>query len=119
MFGREFDHLPLIRLLNFDEEKAEEESDEEDREQDIVGEDTSTDWKLNLDHIRQRQRDDTLSNIKAEQIKQKKLYDNKVQANRFVIYEPFGRFATDHSLAKAASRPLFARVRRYAPQGDH
>ena len=29
MFGREFDHLPLIRLLNFDEEKAEEESDED------------------------------------------------------------------------------------------
>ena len=39
----------------------------------------------------------------------------------FNSYEPFGlgRFATDHSLAKAASRPLFARVRRYAPQGDH
>ena len=38
-----------------------------------------------------------------------------------IIYEPFGlgRFATDHSLTKAASRPLFARVRRYAPQGDH
>ena len=35
--------------------------------------------------------------------------------------EPFGlgRFATDHSLTKAASRPLFARIRRYAPQGDH
>ena len=35
--------------------------------------------------------------------------------------EPFGlgRFATDHSLTKAASRPLFARVRRYAPQRDH
>ena len=35
--------------------------------------------------------------------------------------EPFGlgRFATDHSLTKAASRPLFARVRRYAPQGDN
>ena len=33
-------------------------------------------------------------------------------------YEPFGlgRFATDHSLTKAASRPLFVRVRRYAPQ---
>ena len=40
---------------------------------------------------------------------------------RLLIYEPFGlgRFATDHSLTKAASRPLFARVRRYAPQGDH
>ena len=37
------------------------------------------------------------------------------------IYEPFGlgRFATDHSLTKAASRPLFARVRRYAPQNDN
>ena len=37
------------------------------------------------------------------------------------IYEPFGlgRFATDHSLAKTASRPLFARVRRYAPQRDN
>ena len=37
------------------------------------------------------------------------------------IYEPFGlgRFATDHSLTKAASGPLFARVRRYAPQRDH
>ena len=36
----------------------------------------------------------------------------------FQIYEPFGpgRFATDHSLTKAASRPLFARVRRYARQ---
>ena len=34
------------------------------------------------------------------------------------INEPFGlgRFATDHSLTKAASRPLFVRVRRYAPQ---
>ena len=34
------------------------------------------------------------------------------------IYEPFGlgRFATDHSLTKAASRPLFVRVRHYAPQ---
>ena len=37
------------------------------------------------------------------------------------IYEPFGlgRFATDHSLTKAASRSLFARVRRYAPQRDN
>ena len=37
------------------------------------------------------------------------------------IYEPFGlgRFATDHSLTKAASRHLFARVRRYAPQSDN
>ena len=36
------------------------------------------------------------------------------------IYEPFGlgRFATDHSLTKAASRSLFARVRLYAPQSD-
>ena len=34
------------------------------------------------------------------------------------LYEPFGlgRFATDHSLTKAASRSLFVRVRRYAPQ---
>ena len=34
--------------------------------------------------------------------------------------EPFGlgRFATDHSPTKAASRPLFARVRRYAPPMD-
>ena len=39
----------------------------------------------------------------------------------FLQYEPLGlvRFATDHSLTKAASRPLFARVRRYAPQRDH
>ena len=38
-----------------------------------------------------------------------------------IIYEPFGlgRFATDHSLTKAASRPLFARVRRYALQRDN
>ena len=38
----------------------------------------------------------------------------------YTIYEPFGlgRFATDLSLTKAAPRPLFARVRRYAPQGD-
>ena len=37
------------------------------------------------------------------------------------IYEPFGlgRFATDHSLTKTASRLLFARVRRYAPQRDN
>ena len=37
------------------------------------------------------------------------------------IYEPFGvgRFATDHSLTKPASRPLFARVQRYAPQRDN
>ena len=36
--------------------------------------------------------------------------------NSFIYYEPFGlgRFATDHSLTKAAPRPLFARVRRYA-----
>ena len=35
----------------------------------------------------------------------------------FLVYEPFGlgRFATDYSLTKAASRPLSARVRRYAP----
>ena len=35
--------------------------------------------------------------------------------------EPFdlGRFATDHSFTKAASRTLFTRVLRYAPQGDH
>ena len=85
MFGREFDHLPLIRLLDFDEEKVEEESDDEDRELDILEKDTSTDWKLDLDHIRQQQRDDALANIKAEQTKQKKLYDKKVQANRFVI----------------------------------
>ena len=33
-------------------------------------------------------------------------------------YEPFGlgRFATDHSLTKVVSRPLFVHVRRYAPQ---
>ena len=30
-----------------------------------------------------------------------------------------GRFATDHSFTKAGSRNLFARIRRYAPQGDH
>ena len=30
-----------------------------------------------------------------------------------------GRFAADYSLTKAASRPLFARVRSYAPQGNH
>ena len=37
------------------------------------------------------------------------------------LYEPFGlgRFATDHPLTKAASRPLFARARRFAPQRDH
>ena len=37
------------------------------------------------------------------------------------IYKPFGlgRFATDHSLTKAASRPLFAREGRYAPQRDN
>ena len=42
-------------------------------------------------------------------------------ALRFIENEPFGlgRFATDHSLTKAASRPLFARVRRYAPQRNH
>ena len=40
---------------------------------------------------------------------------------RFIVYEPFGlgRFVTGHSLKKAASRPLFARVRRYAPQRGH
>ena len=33
-------------------------------------------------------------------------------------YEPFGlgRFATDHSLTKVASRPLFVRVRHYTTQ---
>ena len=37
------------------------------------------------------------------------------------IYEPFGlgRFATDHSLTKAASGPLFTRVRRSAPQKNN
>ena len=36
----------------------------------------------------------------------------------YYTYEPFGlgRFATDHSLTKAASRPLLVRVRRCAPQ---
>ena len=45
------------------------------------------------------------------------LFFNKIILVLYV-YEPFGlgRFATDHSLTKAASRPLFARVRRYAPQ---
>ena len=35
--------------------------------------------------------------------------------------QPFGlgSIATDHSITKAASRPLFARVRRYALQKDH
>ena len=32
MFGREFDLLPPIRLLNFKEEKVEEENDDEDTE---------------------------------------------------------------------------------------
>ena len=38
-----------------------------------------------------------------------------------IIYEPFGlgHFATNHSLTKPASRPLFARVRRYAPQREN
>ena len=36
----------------------------------------------------------------------------------YLIDEHFGlgRFATDHSFTKAASRPLFICVRRYAPQ---
>ena len=40
---------------------------------------------------------------------------------RFNQYESFGlgRFATDHSLTKAASRPLFARVQRNTPQRDN
>ena len=44
---------------------------------------------------------------------QKVAHDENLQQ-----YEPIGlgRFATDHSFTKAASRPLFARVRRYAPQ---
>ena len=37
---------------------------------------------------------------------------------KFLVYEPFGlgRFTMDHSLKKAASRPLFVRVRRLAPE---
>ena len=70
------------------EENVREESDDEDTKQDILDQDiyedhSSTDWKLDLDHIRQQQRDDARANIKTEQIKQKKLYDKKVQTNRF------------------------------------
>ena len=42
-----------------------------------------------------------------------------VESTRLLFkHEPFGldRFATDHSITKAASRPLFVRVRRCAPQ---
>ena len=39
----------------------------------------------------------------------------------FITNEPFGlgRFATDHSLPKAASQPVFARIWRIAPQRDN
>ena len=44
-------------------------------------------------------------------------YSESAYSITLYIYEPFslGRFAMDHSLTKAASRPLFARIRRYAP----
>ena len=47
--------------------------------------------------------------------------NSELHTSPFSTDEPFGlgRFATDHSLTKAASRPLFARVRRYALQRDN
>ena len=41
-----------------------------------------------------------------------------VEDSPLIYNKPFrlGGFATDHSLTKVASRPLFVRVRRYAPQ---
>ena len=46
------------------------------------------------------------------------LINHLINRFRIIHNEPFGlgRFAMDHPLTKAASRPLFVPIRRYAPQ---
>ena len=79
-----FNHLPLLRYFNFPhEDRIEVESDNEENIEEYTAEDLgSTNWKLDLDHLRNMQRDDAQANIKKEQCGQKKDYDKEVQANR-------------------------------------
>ena len=89
MFGREFDHLPLLRRLNLATD-VQSDSDEEvdctdDKMEDVLAMDNeiyTTDWPSNLEHARTIEREDAQCNIGIEQTKQKKSYDKKVQTTK-------------------------------------
>ena len=81
MFGRDFDHLPLLRRLNIhsDEQSDNDDDDISDENEEIVNnlsvdtEICTTDWFLDLEHTRNIQREDAKCNIVIEQTKQKKI----------------------------------------------
>ena len=82
MFGRDFDHLPLLHRLNLpvDEQQSDEQVDD-DRDGLTVDTESpcETDWPSDLKHSRDTQREDAKCNIIIEQTKQKKSYDKKVR----------------------------------------
>ena len=81
MYGRDFDHLPLIRLLSNNYPPEETMVEEEAYE---PGEDNF--WTIELEQQRCLERDNARTNIKIEQTKQKRSYDMKVEINRFLFF---------------------------------
>ena len=95
MFGRDFDHLSLLRSLNLPTKEQPEEEEVDDPEEEEVSyidngeteltEDT-THWQSDLEHLRNLQRDDAKANITIEQGKQKTSYDQKVKRIKQTSY---------------------------------
>ena len=77
MFGRHFDHLPLLRRLIPDVTEQPNEDVDDIHDELTVDTECTTDWPSDLEHTRNMQREDARSNIIIEQTKQKKLYMTK------------------------------------------
>ena len=76
MFGRNFDHLPLLRLLKLDTlSSANLSEDETSSENDSC-------WIVDLEQQRVVERANARTNIKIKQGKQKRSYDLKVDSTR-------------------------------------
>ena len=78
MFGRHFDHLPLLRRLNLDVTEQPNEDVDDIHDELTVDTECTTDWSSDLEHTRNMQRKDARCNIIIELTKQKKSYDKKV-----------------------------------------
>ena len=85
MYGRQFKHLPLLRQLNLpaDETHGNESSDEDIK---FEADENTSNWILDLEHSRTTDREIAQVNIKTEQVQQKRIYDQKVQTNRFLLH---------------------------------
>ena len=82
MFGREFNHLPLLRYLNSNYTTT---MSVDEKDADQLVEDSNS-WTVELEQSRAKDRDNARCNIHFEQAKQKRLYNLKVETKRLLKF---------------------------------